>query len=124
MVLVGAERFFTVTLVLGAHPSSSRSNRPLADGASERSSSFILLVLVKIVEVVKHEIHVLLLLTLQVVDNPLIFVNFDSYVSISLSRDGSRFDQLVLIDVVISLSCGNFWAEWSARVHLLLLSSV
>ena len=124
MVLVRDERFFTVTLILGAHPSSSGSYRPLTDGASLRSSYLILLILVKIVEVVKHEVHVLLLLTLQMVDDPLIFVNFNSYMSISLSGDGSRFDQLVLIVFVITLSCGNFWARWSARVHLLLLASV
>jgi hypothetical protein len=43
-----------------------------------------LVVLTEIVEIVKHQVHVLLFLTLQVVNNPLILVHLDPDVCICL----------------------------------------
>lgn len=63
---------------------------------------------VKVIEVIKHEVHIFLLFSLQVVYDSLILVDFDSYVSISLTRDGSRLDEvarLILIHVVATLGC-------------------
>lgn len=60
----------------------------------------------KIVEVVEHQVHVLLLLTLQVMNDPLILVYFDPYMRISLSRNGSWLYKLtlrILINIVTAL---------------------
>jgi len=59
----------------------------------------------EIVEVVEHEVHVLLLLALQMVDDSLIFVHLDSDVCVSLAGNGSRFDKTscLLVHVVATM---------------------
>lgn len=91
------------------HLSSSTCNRSLAISASSSGwpSPVDCLLLVQIVtwpseliEVVKHEIHVLLLILLQVMDDSLILVHFNSDVCISLATYGAwlhEIDRLVLI---------------------------
>ena len=77
-------------------------------------SSFILSLLffVEIVEIVKHQIHIFLLFTLKVMNNSMIFMDFDSYMSISLSRYCSRLDELTLlmiIYIIVPLSSLNIY---------------
>ena len=75
-------------------------------------SSFIgsWLLFIKIVEIVEHKIHIFLLFTLKVMYNSMVFVNFNSYMSICLSRYSSRFYKLailVIIQIVVSLGSRN-----------------
>lgn len=66
-----------------------------------------LISMTKIVEVVKHQVHILLLLTLKVMDDALVLVHLDSDVRVSLSGDCSRLDEVasLLIHVVAALGC-------------------
>lgn len=109
-----------IEVVLGSHTSLSlralRSSNDRSSTIKIRSTSswsssiWRIVTIVKIIEVIKHEVHIFLLLSLQMVDDSLIFMNFDSYVSISLTGDGSWFDKvagLVLIHVVATLGSRN-----------------
>ena len=60
----------------------------------------------EIVEVVEHQVHVLLLFALQVMDDSLVLVHFDTNVSIGLPGYGSRLDEVasLLIHVIAALS--------------------
>jgi len=67
--------------------------RPTAVALVKVSASAILLLLLLqggTVEVVEHQVHVRLLLPLQMFDNSLIFVNFNPDVSVCLPRQSSR----------------------------------
>ena len=72
-----------------------------------------LVILTKVVEIVEHEIHVFLFLALQMMNNALVFVNLNSDVRISLSRNGSRFDKAacLLIHVIAALCRGHIMAH-------------
>jgi len=63
----------------------------------------------EIVEIVEHEIHIFLLLALQVMDNSLILVHLDPDVRVGLPRYGSRLDETsrLLVHVVASLRGGD-----------------
>jgi hypothetical protein len=61
----------------------------------------------EVIEIIEHQVHVFLLLFLQVVNNSLVFVNLNSDVCVCLSRDGPWFNEIVDVDVVASLSSGN-----------------
>lgn len=98
--------FSVVKLVLSPHwfgCSSTWSHWPL----SIRSLCNPRIV-VEVVEVVEHQVHVLFLFILQVVNDPLVFVYFNSDVGVWLSRYSSGFDEVVMIHCVASLSCWNF----------------
>lgn len=104
-----------VEVVLRPHAplSGCHSRTPSSLSCSSSGSPAIWSVrIVKIIEVVKHEIHVFLFLSLQVMDNPLIFVHLYPDVSISLTRNSSRLDKISLEliicrRVVTPLSCGD-----------------
>lgn len=49
--------------------------------------------IIEIVEIIEHEVHVLLLVVLQMMNNALVLVNFDANMRISLTRDGARLDE-------------------------------
>ena len=112
-----------VEVILGSHTSLSlwalRSSNDWSSTIKIRSSSswsssiWRIVTVVKVIEVIKHEVHIFLLLSLQMVDDSLIFVDFDSYVSISLTRDGSWFDKVtglvLIIHVVATLGSRNVW---------------
>lgn len=59
----------------------------------------------EVVEVVEHEIHILLFFTLQVVDDSLILVHFDADVGVSLPRNCPWLNKAscLLVHVVASL---------------------
>lgn len=83
-----------IKVILGSHAvisiiCCSRSYRSFTTTGCLRSSS---LLIIKIIKVIKHQIHVFLLFFLQVMDDALIFVDFNSDMSISLPRYGSWFD--------------------------------
>lgn len=62
---------------------------------------------IKIIEIVEHKIHIFLLFTLKVMNNSMIFMNFDSYMGVCLPRYSSRLNELallVVIQIVVSLS--------------------
>lgn len=67
---------------------------------------------VEVVEIVEHQVHVLLLLPLEVVYDSLVFVDLYSDVGVGLSGNGSGLDETcagrVLLHVVITLSCVPF----------------
>ena len=106
-----------VEVVLSAHTTrglvASDGPPPIELSASCWSATIGSWGVAKVVKVVEHEVHVLLFLTLEVVDDPLILVHLDSDVSISLPRDGPRFDEssanllILLVHVVVALSCGH-----------------
>jgi len=87
------EVFAFVEIILSAHPALSLGpsivcdNRtttigsPCCWASSIRSGPSI----IKVVEVVEHEVHVLLLLTLEMVNDALVFVHLDADVGVSLS---------------------------------------
>ena len=64
--------------------------------------------IIEVVEVVEHEIHILLFFSLEVVNDSLILVDFDSDVRISLPRDSSRLYEvslrLILLHIIIILT--------------------
>ena len=64
---------------------------------------------VEIIEVVEHEIHVLLLLALEVVYDPLVLVHFDPDVCICLSRNRPWLNEVVLVHQVAPLCCAHVW---------------
>ena len=49
------------------------------------------------IEIVKHQVHILGLLVLQVVANLNVAVHLDLYVSVGLPREGSRFRESTLV---------------------------
>ena len=63
---------------------------------------------VKVIKIIEHKIHVLLFFTLKMVDDALVFVDFDPDMRISLARDSSRLYKvglrLFLLHVVITLA--------------------
>ena len=62
---------------------------------------------VEIIEIVEHKIHIFLLFTLKVMNNSMVFMNFDSYMGVCLPRYSSRLNELALlmvIQIVVSLS--------------------
>ena len=63
----------------------------------------------EIVEVVKHQVHVLLLLTLQVVDYSLILMDLDPDVRVRLPGYGPGFDEAarLLVHIVAALRSGD-----------------
>lgn len=83
------------------------------------SSAIRVVCVVEIVEVIKHEIHIFGLLTLKMVNDPLVFVHFYSNVSISLSRYSPWLDEvtrsqgiwilliIICIHIVTTLGCWN-----------------
>lgn len=64
--------------------------------------------IIKVIKIIEHQVHVLLFFTLKVVDNALVFVDFDPDMSISLARDSSRLYKvglrLFFLHVVIALA--------------------
>lgn len=99
-------RFSVVEVLLCSH---SLVVSPGARGDRSFSISRLrgsgLVVKVEVVEVVEHEIHVFLFLSLEVVDDALVFVHFNSDVSIRLPRYGSGLHEVVFVHVVASLRC-------------------
>lgn len=99
--------------------------------------------IIEVVEVVEHEVHVILLFMLQMVYDALILVHFDAYVRVSLARDGARLYEaavwptLVLLHklaargrlllcvahVVATLSCRHISHDTVAAVVQLLLTT-
>ena len=106
-----------VEVVLSAHATrglvASDGPSPVELSASSWSATIGCWGVAKVVKVVEHEVHILLLLTLEVVDDPLILVHLDSDMSISLPRDGPWFDEssanllILLVHVIVALSCGH-----------------
>lgn len=96
---------------------------------------------IKVVEVVEHQVHVLLLVMLQMMYDALILVNLDAYVRVSLARDGARLYEcsarsilalermltcsslLGITHVVASLRSSHFAHDAVAAVVQLLLTS-
>jgi hypothetical protein len=65
---------------------------------------------VEIVEIVEHKIHIFLLFTLKVMYYSMVFVNFNSYMSVCLSRYGPwlyKLAFLMIIQIVVSLGSRN-----------------
>lgn len=92
--------------------SSSRCRSPTI-----RPLSSSLALVAEVVEVVEHEVHVFLLLALQVVDYALVFVDLDPDVGICLPRNGSGFYEAAsfLVHVVAALSRRNIEASVSVE---------
>ena len=63
----------------------------------------------EIVEVIKHQIHILLFLTLQMMDDSLILMNFNSDMSICLPRNSPWLNKATcfLIHIIATLCCRN-----------------
>lgn len=117
-VILGSQ----AALGLGTVASSSRTHEvgPTTSGAfstSCGSPAIGIVCVVKIVEVIKHEIHIFGLLTLKMVNDPLVFMHFYSNVSISLSRYSPWLDEvtwsqgvgilLIGVHIVTTLSGGD-----------------
>lgn len=106
--------FLFIEVCLSSHSrvTVSTCHRPLSVGLCCRPSAIeVSRVVAEIIEIVKHEVHVLLLFFLQVVNNPLIFVNFYSNMRICLSWISSRLYKVVLsvnLRRVVSLSWLSF----------------
>lgn len=104
----------TVVLAAGCWPSSIRGDSSV----------------VEVVEVIEHQIHVFLLLPLQVVNDPLVFMNLNSDMGVCLSGNRPGFDEIgriVLIHVVTPLGRGHLrhhdWGSASCCIQLLLSPS-
>ena len=67
----------------------------------------------EIVEVIKHQIHILLFLTLQMMDDSLIFMNLDSNVRVCLPRNSPRLYKTasLLIHIIAALCCRNIVSD-------------
>jgi hypothetical protein len=67
---------------------------------------------VEVVEIVEHQVHVLLLLPLKMMYNSLVFMDFYSDVGVGLSGNCPGFDETsagcIWLHVVIALSCAHF----------------
>ena len=57
--------------------------------------------IVKVIEVVEHEVHVLLLVMLQMVNDALILMYLDAYVRVSLARDGAWLYEASIWSILI-----------------------
>ena len=99
--------------------------------------------IIEVVEVIEHEVHVLLLVMLQMVYDALILVYLNSYVRISLARDGARLYEaavwpilvlmrklpasswllLCVAHVIATLSCRHIAHDAVAAVVQLLLTT-
>ena len=68
-----------------------------------------LVVLAEIIEIVEHQVHIFLFLTLQMVNDSLVLVDFDPNVRICLSRNRSRLykTSCFLVHIVATLSSRN-----------------
>ena len=54
----------------------------------------------EIIEIVEHQIHVFLFVLLQVMNDSLVFVDFDPDVSIGLARDGTGFHEVCTLILI------------------------
>lgn len=97
--------FSIIEVVLGSHTlvHCSRSHWSFSIGSLRSSLSFVL----EIIEIIEHQIHIVLFFVLKMMYNPLIFVNFNSNVCISLSWNSSWFYKIIIIQIVASLCCRN-----------------
>ena len=78
----------------------------------------------KIVEIIEHQIHVFLFVLLQMMYDSLIFVNFNSNMSIGLARYCTGFHEvcaLILIEIITALNCRHFWWHMILIHHLLII---
>ena len=80
---------------------------------SIRSTSCLVIRRAEIVEVIKHQIHILLFLTLQMMDDSLIFMNLDSNVRVCLPRNSPRLYKTasLLIHIIAALCCRNIVSD-------------
>ena len=78
--------------------------------------------IIKVIEIVEHQVHVFLFFTLQVVDDTLVFVNFDSNVGVSLSGYSSRLNELplrILVHVITPLGSWYISNHMWSSLHIL-----
>jgi len=106
-VLLLHHHLWFVKIVLRAHAciwhTSNWGNWPFASLSSLSAAVLGWWFIWKIVEIVKHEVHIFLLFTLQMMYDSLVFMHLDTNVSICLSRNGSGFYEICLLQLIIHL---------------------
>lgn len=108
--------FSIIEVVLGSHTLvyCSRSHWSFSISSLWSSLSFVL----EIIEIIEHQIHIVLFFVLKMMNNPLIFVNFNSNMRISLPWNSSWFYEIIIIQIVATLSRRNL------RNHSYLLMTI
>ena len=120
--------FAFVKVVLSPHAALScgNSRTPSTLSSCRRPSSIWRAWIVEIIEVVEHEVHIFLFLSLQMVYNPLILVHLYPDMRISLSRDSSRllkFSSYLIFRMVAALCRGHILLRRHWHTVLFLLAS-
>ena len=106
---------------------SPTSNRSFAVGSTGSWSSTIwsrTRIVTKSIKIVEHKIHIFLFVFLKMMNNPLVFMNLNSDVRISLPRNSSWFYKigwLILIQIITTLHCRNFLHRLNIYLLMLLL---
>lgn len=120
--------FAFVKVVLSPHAALScgNSRTPSTLSSCRRPSSIWRAWIVEIIEVVEHEVHIFLFLSLQMMYNPLILVHLYPDMRISLSRDSSRllkFSSYLIFRMVAALCRGYILLRRHRHTVLFLLAS-
>lgn len=120
--------FAFVKVILGSHSALScgDSRTPSALGSSCRPPSVWCAWIVEIIEIVEHEVHIFLFFSLQMMYNPLIFVDLYPDMRICLSWDSSwllKFSSDLIFRMVAALCSGHILLRRHWHTVLFFLTS-